>query len=63
MGGKNEKEIVTQEEETGKASQINLVMSGLEDEGDSISLVNIIHNMKAQCRRFLWLMLLFAVAG
>ena len=63
MGGKSEKEIVTQEEETGKASQINLVMSGLEDEGDRISLVNIIHNMKAQCRRFLWLMLLFAVAG
>ena len=63
MGGKNEKEIATQEEETGKASRINLVMSGLEGEEDTVSLVNVLHNMKAQHRRFLWLMLLFAVAG
>ena len=65
MSEKNEKEGLFPEEEllSGKSSQINLVMSGLDDEEDSISLVNVFHNMKAQCRRFLWLMLLFAVAG
>ena len=66
MGVKNENDALSQEEDllTGsKPSQINLVMSGSDDEEDSISLVNVFHNMKAQCKKYLWLMLLFAVAG
>ena len=65
MGVKNENEGLPQEEllAGGTPSQINLVMSGSNDEEDTINLVNVFHNMKTQCKKFLWLMLLFAVAG
>ena len=66
MGRETEKEISPQEADEilkERTSQINLVVSDPDGEEDTISLANVFRNMKAQCIKFLWLMLLFAVAG
>ena len=66
MGEKEKKEALMQDETeilNSKVSQINLVMSDLENGEDRISLVNVLHNMRKLSRKYLWRMLLFSVMG